>query len=189
MRVAVTGSHSTGKSTLIASFIAKRPHYLHEPEAYEVLADDIALSSSEGPDAEGLAALLDYTISVLAARASEAAVIFERSPVDYLGYAAATRSLTTSERLAFLREHTPAVRTAIRHLDLIVLLPVSSHGPIDARPGEDERFRARVDEELRQALIDDDYDLLSGPEAPKVVELSPFPDRQLAELMRLTASS
>ncbi len=66
MRVAVSGSHSTGKSTLIAAFVAKCPEYVYEPEAYEILADDIALTSSEGPDSEGLAALLGHTISVLA---------------------------------------------------------------------------------------------------------------------------
>ena len=186
MRVAVSGSHSTGKSTLIAAFVAKRPHYLSEPEAFEVLADDIALTPSEGPDSEGLAALLNYTAAVLANHRPGASVIFERSPVDYLAYAAASRSMAPVERADFLRTHVPEVRDSMRHLDLIVLLPVSSEGPITARPGENERFRERVDDMLRRALIDDDHDLFGGPDAPVVVELSPSPDRQLAELMRRT---
>ena len=65
MRVAVSGSHSTGKSTLIAAFLAKCPEYVHEPEAYEELADDIALLASEGPDIEGLTALLVHTVSAV----------------------------------------------------------------------------------------------------------------------------
>lgn len=186
MRVAVSGSHSTGKSTLIASFVAKYPQYIYEPEAYEVLADDIALSSSEGPNSEGLAALLKYTISVLANHQRGASVIFERSPVDYLAYAAATRSMAGSERMDFLHSHIPAVRTSVRNLDLIVLLPVSSDGYIDSRPGENEPFRNRVDDELRMALIDDDYDLFEGRDAPLVLELPPSPDRQLMELVRRT---
>ena len=186
MRVAVSGSHSTGKSTLIAAFAAKRPQYVYEPEAYEVLADDIALTSSEGPDSEGLAALLEYTASVLANHQRGATVIFERSPVDYLAYAAASRSMAASECAEFMRAYVPMVRDSIRNLDMIVLLPVSGKGPIASRPGENERFRERVDDELRRALIDDDYDLFVDGDAPVVLELSPFPDQQLAELMRRT---
>ncbi len=184
MRVAVSGSHSTGKSTLIAAFAESFPKYTCEPEAYEVLADDIAITASEGPDFDGLAALLEYTISVLANHQRGASVIFERSPVDYLAYAAATRSLEASERARFLRLHVPVVQASIHSLDMIVLLPVSSEGPIASRPGEDEAFRNRVDDELRSALIDDDYDLFEGSDTPSVFELPPSPDLQLAELIR-----
>lgn len=186
MRIAVSGSHSTGKSTLVAAFLEKRQHYLHEPEAFEVLADEIALTPSEGPEPEGLAALLTYTVAVLSTHRPGASVIFERSPVDYLAYAAASRSMAATERTEFMRLHVPRVRDAVRRLDLIVLLPVSSEGPIASRPGEDESFRDRVDDRLRQALLDDDYALFEGPDAPKVLELSPFPGRQLAELMQRT---
>ena len=186
MRIAVSGSHSTGKSTLIAAFVARRPQYVYEPEAYEVLADEITLIPSEGPDPEGLTALLEYTISVLANHRPGASVIFERSPVDYLAYAGASRSMTDTERADFMRVHVPAVRDSLRDLDLIVLLPVSRSGPIDARPGENERFRDRVDELLRRALIDDDHNLFEGRDAPVVVELSPSPERQLAELLLRT---
>lgn len=184
MRIAVSGSHGTGKSTLIAAFLTQSPSYLHEPEAFEVLADEISLLPSEGPDLDGLTALLDYTLTALANHPRGACVIFERSPVDYLAYAAATEALTDSERTDFLDTHVSAVRAAVRALDLIVLLPVSSQGPIGARPGEDESFRERVDEELRRALLDDEYDLFDADGGPVVVELSPSPEHQLAELLR-----
>ena len=155
-----------------------------KPEAYEVLADDIALTSSEGPDLEGLAALFEYTISVLANHRRGASVILERSPVDYLAYAAATRSMTATESTEFIRVHVPAVRDAIHNLDMIVLLPISRYVP--SRPGENERFRDRVDDMLRRALIDGDYDLFESRDGPLVLELPPAPDRQLTELIRLT---
>src|SRR5687767_14068317 len=92
MKVAVAGSHSTGKSTLIAAFVASRPQYLHEVEAYEALAADIDIAS-DGPTPEGLAALLEYTVSAISGHPHDACVVFERSPVDYLAYAAASRRL------------------------------------------------------------------------------------------------
>ncbi len=183
MRIAVSGSHSTGKSTLIAAFLAERPHYAHEPEAYELLADEISMTPAEGPDFDGLTALIELTILVLADYQPGDGVILERSPVDYLAYAAATESMTGSEREELIETHLATIREALRHLDLIVLLPVSGQG-VAGRPGEDEGYRQRVDDELRRALIDDDYDLFEGPDAPDVLELSPVPEEQLAELVR-----
>src|SRR5262245_5431320 len=159
MRVAVSGSHNTGKSTLIAAFVERRPEYVHEPEAYETLADDVPLTSSEGPTPDGLQSLLDYTVSAVTSRAPGACVVFERSPVDYLAYAAACRGAWSSPAAdAFLAASVSAVRASLRHLDLIALLPVSDRSPIPSRADEDPRFRRRVDEKLRRALIDDDYD-------------------------------
>jgi predicted ATPase len=185
MRLAVSGSHGTGKSTLIAAFVDLRPEYRYEPEAYETLADDIPLNSSEGPSPEGLRSLLDYTIAAMASQASETCVVFERSPIDYLAYATACRDAwsgpTTRE---FLATAVPAVRASLRHHDQIALLCVSD--AIPPRPDEDPRFRKRVDDRLRRALIDDDFDLFDDRDLPRVVELSPLPARQIAELMRLT---
>lgn len=113
--------------------------------------------------------------------------MFERSPADYLAYAAASRKAwEPGEVEDFLARCAPVVRGALRNLDRIVLLPVPRHGPIEGRAGEDDRFRKRVDRRLRSVLIDDDYDLFEGG-MPKVVELSADPDRQLSELLRLTS--
>jgi hypothetical protein len=187
LRLAVSGSHGTGKSTLIAAFLDLRPEYRYEPEAYEALADDIAFNSSEGPSPEGLQSLLDYTIAAISRHAPDACVVFERSPVDYLAYAAASRDAWSAPSTReFLAAAAPAVRASLRHLDLIALLPVSEAGPIRARAEEDQRFRKRVDDRLRRALIDDDHDLFDDRDLPRVVEMSPLPARQIAELMRLT---
>jgi AAA domain-containing protein len=185
VRVAVSGSHNTGKSTLIATFVDLRPEYRYEPEAYETLADDVPLDASEGPSPEGLQSLLDYTIAAIGSHAADTSVVFERSPIDYLAYASACRDAWSGPRTRdFLAAAVPAVRAALRHLDLIAMLPVSD--AIRPRPDEDERFRKRVDERLRRALIDDDFDLFDDRDLPRVVELSPLPARQIAELMRLT---
>jgi hypothetical protein len=65
--VAVAGSHGTGKSTLIAAFLERRPEYRYEPEAFEILGDDVDLSSAAGPTPEGLGALLEYTAAAVRA--------------------------------------------------------------------------------------------------------------------------
>jgi len=186
MRLAVSGSHGTGKSTLIAAFLEKRPEYRHEPEAFEMLGDDVELGESGEPTVDGLRALLVYSVSAVESRAADACVVFERSPVDYLVYVAASREARRGRTAAeFLSAHVPIVKPSLRKLDLIAYLPVSPDG-LEGRPGEDAGFRRRVDRCLRRALLEDEYGLLDDPDAPRVVELPPQPERQLAALVRLT---
>jgi predicted ATPase len=126
LRVAVSGSHGAGKSTLIAAFLRRHPEYVHEPEAFEILADDIDLTESGAPTPDGLHTLLEYTASALQGHSAEAHVMFERSPLDYLAYAAASGSAwPPGEKRAFLATHTPFVRTSIRNLDLVAYLPLA----------------------------------------------------------------
>ena len=39
MRVAISGTHCCGKSTLIDAFLSSHDTYSHEPEPYEALQD------------------------------------------------------------------------------------------------------------------------------------------------------
>ena len=88
----VLSYHSVGKSTLIAAFLSRHPEYAHEPEAFETLGDDIDLMEAGIPTPDGLRTLLEYTVSAVQAHSPKARVVFERSPVDYLAYAAASGS-------------------------------------------------------------------------------------------------
>lgn len=188
MRIAVSGSHSTGKSTLIRAFLDRRPHYRHEPEAYEALADDIDLTASEGPTPDGIRTLLEHTMSAVDARSSETSVVFERSPVDYLAYALASRSWPRGAAADLVETFAPQVRRSLHGLDVIAYVPVSRKGPA-ARSGENPRFRLRVDEVLRRALLDDDHDLFGEAGSPRVVTLPPDPQGRLEELIRLAAAA
>jgi hypothetical protein len=185
VRIAVAGSHSVGKSTLIAGFLGRHAEYAHEPEAFEVLGDDIELTESGAPTADGLRLLLDHTLSAVEGRAGEERVIFERSPVDYLAYAAASvRAWEADEVPAFLRAHRARVREAIRHLDVIAYLPLAGAEAVRRR-GEGKAFRRRVDHCLRRALLDDRHRLFAEGRPPCVVALPFDPERQLEELSRL----
>jgi AAA domain len=189
VRIAVSGSQSTGKTSLITAFLSREPEYAHEPEAYETLGDDVELVAPGVPSPEGLQALLDYTTSALATYERGARVIFERSPADYLAYAAAADDAWTSGAVeAFLTKAVPQARASLRNLDLIVFLPISSSGPIRGRPGEGTRYRRRVDEALGRLLLEDEHGLLEGA-SPSVVELGGNPDERVSQVVRLVARS
>jgi predicted ATPase len=81
MRLAVSGTHCSGKSTLIESFLLRHRDYAHEQEAYEALE----LFTSE-PSAEEFFSQLEYHITRLRKYEKSDRVIFERSPADYVAY-------------------------------------------------------------------------------------------------------
>lgn len=185
MRVAVSGTHGVGKSTLIAAFLGRHPGYAHEPEAFEVLGDDVELTESGAPSPDGLRMLLEYTLSALQARATEPDFVSERCPIDYLAYAAASGSAwQPGERQDFLATHSPSVRSSLRGLDLVAYLPFSARAPARRR-GEDGRLRRRVDLWLRRILLDDALELFADGRPPRVAELPAALDAQLRSLDRL----
>lgn len=189
MRVAISGSHSVGKSTLIDGFLSRHPEYAHEPEAFEVLADDIEVTESGAPTPEGLVVLLGCTVAALGSRAAHAHVIFERSPVDYLAYAAAARrQWQPGETSEFLRAQVPIVRASLRHLDLLAYLPLPDAVSVRRR-GEDRVYRRSVDTSLRRALLDDRYGLFADGGAPHLAVLPSNPEEQLGELCRLVQAA
>ena len=186
MRIAVSGSHGTGKSTLIAAFLERRPQYAHEPEAYEILADEVDLAGDDGPLPEGLESLLRWTLEAVARHAPGARVVHERSPVDYLAYAAASRrSWPPGDAADFIAAFAPMVRDIVRHLDLIAFLPVTRSIP--GRSARTPASGAGSIADLRRALLDDEHDVFAGPR-PAIVEMSSSPDRQLAALLARTGA-
>ena len=189
MRIAVSGSHSTGKSSLIAAFLDRCPGYVHEPEAFETLGDDVDLTEAGEPTPDALRALLQYTAASLERHGPGACAVFERSPVDYLAYAEASRSgAWKREKRRFRSEQVPVVRAALQRLDLIVLLPAGDGGPIQGRPGEDARYRRRVDEWLRRILVDDEYDFFADGAPAEVCALPAHPGLQLQKLVALAGA-
>jgi hypothetical protein len=184
VRVAIAGSHSVGKTALISRFLGLCPECVHEPEAFETLADDVELTESGAPTRDGLLLLLNYTLAVVEGRAAQDRVIFERSPVDYLAYAAASVGAWHPDDIRdFLRAQRPRVRDSLRHLELIAYLPIPASDSVRRR-GEGKVFRRRVDAHLRRALLEDRYRIFGDRRRPVVVALAPTPGEQLRELRR-----
>ena len=82
-------------------------------------------------------------------------VIFDRCPADILGYL-----LSHIDAEAFdLEKWLPRVRTAVRKLDLVVFLPIEEPDRIVLPLSQDAAYRRRVDEKLKEILLDNSFDL------------------------------
>ena len=62
MRIAVSGTHCTGKSTLIDEFLRVHPDFVHEPEPYTVLVEELGEEFSAEPCVEDFQRQLEFNI-------------------------------------------------------------------------------------------------------------------------------
>lgn len=151
MRIAVSGTHFSGKSTLVEELSQALPKYSAVEEPYHLLEEE-GYELAEMPSVEDFELQLERSIGCL--EESEPNVIFDRCPADFLGYL-----LTHSEAEVFdLEKWLPRVQAAIEKLDLIVFLPVEERDRIALPSSEDAELRTQVDEKLKEILLDDEFD-------------------------------
>lgn len=152
MRIAISGTHHSGKSTLVEEVAAVLPGYLTVEEPYYLLAEE-GHEFAEMPSIEDFELQLERSIQCLSG--SEPDVIFDRCPIDMLGYLLAHLDTEGSH----LEKWLPRVQAAIDTLDLIVFLPVEARDRIALPPSVDAGFRLDVDRTLKEIFLEDSLDL------------------------------
>lgn len=149
MRVAVSGTHGVGKSTLIDEFLQKHPDFVHEPEPYTGLVEDLGEEFSAEPCMEDFRRQLEFNIERLNQHAATENVIYERCPVDFLAYIHALDPQTAETLLESVSE-------AMQHLDLIVYLP------LETTTDEFPKLQRAVDRRLNSILREDQFGIMSA---------------------------
>jgi len=156
MRIAVSGTHGVGKSTLIDEFLLAHPDFAHEAEAYEALQEEYGESFAAEPSAEDFYRQLEYSVGRLHQYGSGDRVILERCPVDYIAYMFALAELGRDRDAARVLENSFGIaQSAIALLDVVVFLPANDLHH-EAPVSEDLELRSAVDTRLERILIDDD---------------------------------
>lgn len=169
MRIAVSGTHGSGKSSLIEEFLRAHPDFAHEPEAYTVLVEDYGEEFSAVPSADDFYRQLEFNIDRLQRYPSGAKVVFERSPVDYFAYLLALDDLHRDKTESLSETVLGMVLGASRHLDMIVFLPLDEVNGIELSDSEDPRLRTAVDSRLVAIFGDDEFGIV-GAGGPAIVE-------------------
>ncbi|MBA2654057.1 MAG: AAA family ATPase [Gammaproteobacteria bacterium] len=172
MRIAVSGTHFIGKSTLIEDFIKNHPNYKFELEPYYKLQDEKTMELSLESNLDSLKEQLDYSINLLNKCASEQNIIFDRCPVDFIAYAMCALDndaidINDSE----ISERFPDIKAALNNLDLIVFLPIAKENSIDYTE-ENPAYRKAADKCFKKIYRDDICDLFPRYNHPRIVEIS-----------------
>jgi hypothetical protein len=162
MKVAVSGTHCCGKTTLIERFLLAHPDFAHEPEPYIVLQEDYGDVFAAEPSAEDFYRQLEFNIDRLQEYPSGERVIFERSPVDFLAYLLALKEVGRGESATGLIQGAlDMVKEAIQHLDLIVFLPLNDEDGMGMPESEDPELRSAVNDCLVGLFNEGDFNLFT----------------------------
>ena len=152
MRIAVSGTHRAGKSTLVRDLAEQLPGYRVVDEPYRLLEEE-GFEFSDPPALEDWVEQLRRSLEELEDDSPN--LLLDRSPVDLLAYA-----LTHEDHDALdLDEWLPRVRESLKTLDLVVFVPLEHPDRIPVDPGEGPELRALVDHELAELLLEDSLGL------------------------------
>jgi predicted ATPase len=155
MRIAISGTHCTGKSTLIDEFLQAHKDFVHEPEPYTVLVEDFGEEFSAEPCVADFYRQLEFNIERLRQHERGARVIYERCPIDFLAYIDALDSQAAQASLGLVSD-------AIQNLDLVVYLPLED--AIDVPDEEYPKLRQAVDRRLSAIFSEDELGIISSSE-------------------------
>lgn len=175
MRIAVSGAHATGKSTLIAELRRLLPSHEAVDEPYYALLEAGSPSAGE-PCREDFEAQLEASIGLITGHGGPD-VLFERCPVDYLAYLRCLPG-AADDVSRWMDESAPALAS----LDRIVFVPVERPDRVHVGASEGRRLRRRVDALLREILVDDGWGL-----GLAVVEVHGSPSERAQQVLRATA--
>lgn len=173
MRIAVSGTHCSGKTTLVEDFLERHPEYTHEPEPYE-----LAEAQGAGFSAELTAAdvwqQLEISVERLSAYAPGSNVIAERCPIDFLAYLEALNVLRREDTSRMLNAARECMSRGMASIDLLIVLPLTDE--IEAPEDEDPKLRAAMNRSLLE-IVEDDL-----PPTLRSIEIAGTPEERIATL-------
>ena len=161
MRVGISGTHGTGKTTLAQALCAHLPGHVAADEPYYLLEAE-GYEFGFPPSPEDYQALLACSVRSMSSPALPG-VVFDRTPLDYLAYMAATGADLPGEAGAV------ALRPAVASLDLLVITLITPETEQVLPAAELPRLRAEMNDALLELVYDDP---LNAWEDIPVLELS-----------------
>ncbi len=152
MRIAFTGSHRVGKTSLAAALAEQLPDYDLIEEPYLQLESKGYLFP-EIPTTEDYIAQFRHSLQQIAKDSDN--LIFDRSPLDLLAYIHVTDSQKN------IQTHYQEMIAAMAQIDLLIFVPVETPDRIIVPPSDLPRLRLEVDEVLQEWIGDLDNDTIT----------------------------
>ncbi|HEV2613749.1 MAG TPA: ATP-binding protein [Gammaproteobacteria bacterium] len=175
MRIAISGTHSVGKSTFVQDFLAAHPDYQFEEEPYRAIRHQHEIVFAEDQTQNHVMLQLNHCIESIKKYHPGDKVICDRCPIDYIPYSSYSIDHGRQDiDKKFVDSLYPLVKEVIGHLDLIVFVPISDEHPIllevDGHRPPHDFYRDWVDEAFKELYRENLKTVISG-KAPKVVEI------------------
>ena len=176
MRIGISGTHGTGKTTLAEALCAHLPGHVTADEPYYLLEEE-GYEFGFPPSLDDYRAQLACSLRTLGEPPALPRIVFDRTPLDYLAYMVATGADAAREA------DTPAVRSALASLDLIAITVITPETERVLPTPELPELRSAMSEALLELVYADPLDVCG--DVP-VLELDgPLDDRLAAVLAAL----
>jgi hypothetical protein len=148
MRVGISGTHGTGKTTLAQALCACLPGHVAADEPYYLLEEE-GYEFGFPPSLEDYRALLTCSVRSLSSLPLRPGVVFDRTPLDYLAYMAATGADPSDQAGAV------ALRPAFASLDLLVITLITPETEQVLPAAEMPGLRLEMNDALLDLVYDD----------------------------------
>lgn len=138
MKIAISGSHNTGKSTFIEDFLKKWTMYETFEKSYRSLIKEDNVTHSENGTEESQKRILDSLVDQAIEATKKEFVILDRCVLDNLAY---STWLNLNDKVSdkFLDESRILVRETLKLFDIIFFIPITKFSNI---PIEDNSVRS-----------------------------------------------
>ena len=191
LKVAFSGSHSVGKSTLIKSFMEKWPMFKSPQKTYRDIIKEKGLVLNKLGSKESQKAILNALIdeAQLAATHNEEFEVFDRCVIDNIvyslwHYAKGTEGFSKE----FIIDCQALVALTLKHLDVMFYVPARPEIPLTLREGretDDEGFRDEIDNIFQAVVLS--YEKQTGAffpieDCPAVITLEGPPDMRIPQI-------
>jgi thymidylate kinase len=153
MKIAITGAHRTGKTTLVEKLNEALPDYDCKAEAYYELEEN-GHAFSETPVLEDYILQLEYSINQITTGGDN--IIFDRCPIDMLAYIQAGNEFGNFDMQSMYQR----VQNLMTEIDLLIFVAIEEPDRIGCPESELPILRQRVNEILNDWIWDFDIDVI-----------------------------
>ncbi len=155
MRIAVSGTHFSGKTTLINAISTKLRDYQIVEEPYYVL-EESGYDFSDPPSIEDFEKQLECSTELI--KNSPKKALFDRSPIDFLAYALVKAEEDNDQCDMELWQ--TQIENVISDIDVLIFLPIEYPDAIKLPRSQDQELRSLVDEKLKELILEDSLGFL-----------------------------
>ena len=147
MKIAISGAHFTGKTTLVDELSRSLSDYTALEEPYYLLEEE-GHEFSGFPSVEDYERQLEYSIEQILD--SEQGTIFDRCPLDFLAYINVHKDSSSFD----LDRWSKKVQEAMKQLDVFVITPIEKPDLLTCPHSEYPELRQKVNRELQNLVYD-----------------------------------
>lgn len=194
MRIAISGTVSIGKSTLINDFLKEWPLYKTPSDTYRSLIKTGNYPHSKKCNKEGQWAILNHMIDEMQKYSKEDKIIYDRCPWDNLVFSIWAAEMQSSDiDEEFVAKCIPIVKESMKFLDMICYIPITKHSPV---PIVDNGFRETdpkyiegIDNIFKALFHEYQFNLGKTPfftadDSPAIIEIFGNPHERIALLQQ-----